>query len=149
VPFWLSRTRVITLRLWKMIGLFFQLEEVWLRSRPKSDIEEALHTLIVKSNKDIGDWRELRAKELATFYSKLHNEMPHVKVPSVVGLWFMIRNPFVGSFTRRYAQRIWERWYHYLWNPLKWIEVCLFEWVNGFRFLSQLLDDRNEPERTI
>lgn len=149
VPFWWSRLKVLTRRLRGIAGLFFQLEEVWLRSRPKSDIEEALHTILVKSNKDIRDWRDLKAKELATFYSRLHVEMPHIKVPSVVALWFRIRNPFVASFTRVYAQRIWEQWYLHLWNPLKWIEVWLFEWVNGFRFLSQLFGDRKEPERTI
>jgi len=149
LPFWWNRLRVLASRLRGIAGLFFQLEEVWLRSRPKSDIEDALHAIIVKSNKDIRDWRDLKAKELATFYSRLHVEMPHVKVPSVVTLWFRIRNPFVGSFTRRYAQRIWDRWYLYLWNPLKWIEVWLFEWVNGLRFLSQLLGDHKEPERMI
>jgi hypothetical protein len=149
VPFWWNRAKVLAVRVRKMVDLFFQLEEAWLRSRPKSEIEEALHAAIAKSNKDIRDWRDLRAKELATFYSRLHVEMPHVKVPSVVALWFRIRNPFAGAFTRRYAQRIWERWYLHFWNPLKWIEVWLFEWVNGFRFVSQLLDDRNEPERTI
>lgn len=149
LPFWWKRLRVLSGRLWGIGRLFFQLEEVWLRSRPKSDIEEALHAIIAKSNKDIRDWRDLKAKELAAFYSKLQVEMPHIKVPSVVSLWFRIRNPFVGAFTRRYAQRIWERWYLYVWNPLKWIEVWVFEWVNGFRFLSQLLGEHNEPERTI
>jgi hypothetical protein len=149
VPFWWNRIKVLSVRLWKMVELVFQLEDVWLRSRPKSDIEEALHAQMAKSNKDIHDWRDLRAKELATFYSRLHVEMPHIKVPSVVALWFRIRNPFMGAFTRRYAQRIWQRWYLYIWNPLKWVEVWLFEWVNGFRFVSQLLDDGNESERTI
>lgn len=57
-----------------------------------------------------------------------------MKTDSEAGLWFRIRNPFVGSFTRRNAQCIWERWYHCRGNPLKWIEAWLFEWVNGFRF---------------
>jgi hypothetical protein len=149
VPFWWNRTKVVAARLWKMVQLFFQLEDVWLRSRPKSDMEEALLAQIAKSNKNIRDWRDLKARELATFYSRLHVEMPHIKVPSVVALWFRIRNPFAGAFTRRYVQRIWQRWYLHLWNPLKWVEVWLFEWVNGFRFVSQLLDDGNEPERTM
>jgi radical SAM superfamily enzyme YgiQ (UPF0313 family) len=149
LPFWWNRAKVLVVRLRKMVSLFFQLEEVWLRSRPRSDIEEALHAQIAKSNKEIGDWRDLKAKELAAFYMRLHIEMPQVRVPSVVSLWFRIRNPFAGAFTRRYAQRIWERWYLHLWNPLKWIEVWLFEWVNGFRFLSQLLDDGHEAERSV
>jgi hypothetical protein len=149
LPFWWGRLKAIAKRVRGMANLFFQLEEVWLRSRPKSEIEEALYAQIAKSNRDIRDWRELRAKELATFYSKLNVEMPHIKVPSVVTLWFRKRNPFAGAFTRKYAQRIWERWYLYLWNPLKWIEVWLFEWVNGFRFLTQLLNDGNERDRTI
>ena len=36
---------------WGIVKLFFQLEEVWLRSRPKSKIEEALDELVVKNEK--------------------------------------------------------------------------------------------------
>jgi hypothetical protein len=45
-------------------------------------------------------------------------------------------------------QYIWRRWYLYLWNPLKWIEVWLFEWVNGLRFLGHLFGDGTEKKLT-
>ena len=131
--------KVLSFRLGGMVKLFFQLEEVWLRSRPKSNIEEALHDLISKTKHDIMDWRDLSTKELAAFYAKLSLEIPEMKVPSRVQLWFKKRNPFAGAFTREYVRRIWKRWYLYLWNPLKWAEVWLFEWVHGFRFLRHLL----------
>ncbi|MFH0991329.1 MAG: radical SAM protein [bacterium] len=148
VPFWLHRTKVLTIRLWDMVSLFFQLEEVWLRSRPKSNIEEALHDLISKTKQDIIDWRDLSTKELATFYEKLSLDMPELKVPSLVHLWFKKRNPFAGAFTRFYIQRIWKRWYRHLWNPLKWVEVWLFESVHGFRFLFHLLFEEIEKKPT-
>jgi hypothetical protein len=122
-----------------MAGLFFQLEEVWLRSREKSRIEESLHDMVSKTKQGIIDWRDLSTKELAAFYAKLSVEMPEIKVPSRVRLWFRKRNPFAGAFTRLYVDRIWRKWYLYLWNPLKWVEVWLFEFVHGFRFLSHLL----------
>jgi radical SAM superfamily enzyme YgiQ (UPF0313 family) len=146
VPYWLNRTKVLTLRLWSMVGLFFQLEEVWLRSRQKSGVEEALHEFISKTKKDVIDWRDLSTKELAAFYAELSLKMPEIKVPSLVRLWFRKRNPFAGAFTRSSVERTWHRWYLYLWNPLKWVEVWVFEWVHGFRFFSDLLYEEVEKE---
>lgn len=146
IPFWWKRLNVIALRLWGIVKLFFQLEEVWLRSRQKSRIEEALYEFTSKTKQGIIDWRDLSTKELAAFYAKLSLEMPDIKVPSIVHLWFRKRNPFAGAFTRLYAQRIWKRWYLYMWNPFKFVEVSLFEWVHGFRFLFHLLYEDMEKK---
>jgi hypothetical protein len=138
IPFWWSQFKTIAIRLWKIGGLYFQLEEVWLRSRPTGEIEEALQDLLAKTKRGINDWRDLKAKELVAVYQKLHVEMPHVKVPSVTSLWLRKRNPFANGNSRGYAQDIWRKWYRYVWNPLKWVEVWLFEWTNGLRFFFQL-----------
>ncbi len=145
-PFWWSRLKANAIRIRGIVQMFFQFEEVWLRSRPKSKIEEELHELIAKTKQGIADstsrvvdWRELKARELVAMYRKLHDRMPEVKVPSVVRLWLRKRNPFAASYTRAYAQRIWKRWYLHIWNPLKWIEVWLFEWFHGLRFLTYFL----------
>jgi hypothetical protein len=148
IPFWLRRSKVLARRIWGMVRLFFQLEEVWLQSRPKSKFEEALSELISKTKQDIVDWRDLSTRELAAFYAKLSIEMPEIKVPSVVRLWLKKRNPFAGAFSRAYIQRIWKRWYLYIWNPLKWVEVWLFEWVQGFRFTYHLLYEEAEQKQT-
>lgn len=66
-------------------------------------LEEALHEFVSKTKQGILDWRDLSAKELAAFYAKLFVEMPEIKVPSRVRLWFKKRNPFAGAFTRLYA----------------------------------------------
>ena len=139
IPFWWNRFRAISERLWGIGKLFFQLEEAWLRSRPKSKVEDALHELVVGTRKGVTDWRDLRARELAVLYRKLRDDMPDVKVPSTVQLWFRKHNPFIGAFTRSHVQRAWRQWYLHIWNPLKWVEVWLFEWVNGIRFLTHLL----------
>jgi hypothetical protein len=145
-PFWWGRLKTTALRLQGIVKLFFQLEEVWLRSRPKSKTEEALQELLAKTKQDIldstvrvVDWRDLKVKELVELHKKLHDQMPEIKVPSAVTLWLRKRNPFVASYTRAYAQRIWRRWYLHVWNPLKWIEVWMFEWLNGVRFLTHLI----------
>jgi len=138
-PFWWGRLKTAISRLRGIVRLFFQLEEVWLRSRPKSRVEESLQELIAKTKQGINDWRDLKAKELVALYERLHNEMPEVKVPSVAAVWIKKRNPFASAYSRTYAQRIWQRWYLHIWNPLKWAEVWVFEWVNGFRFLTHLL----------
>ena len=139
VPFWLGRIKTLTMRVAGLVKLFFQLEEVWLRSRPKSKVEEALEELIVKTRQDIHDWRELKARELIALYAMLHDQMPEVKIPSVVAVWIKKHNPFAGAYTRAYARRIWRRWYLHVWNPLTWVDVWMFEWVNGVRFLRHLL----------
>ncbi|MDH4069153.1 MAG: radical SAM protein [Ignavibacteria bacterium] len=139
VSFWWNRLRTIGRRLSGMVALFFELEEVWLRSRPKSKIEDALHDMIAQSKRDVVDWRELKARELAVFYRRLRNEIPSVKAPSVTALWLRKHNPFAGAYTRSYVRRVWRQWYLHIWNPVKWIEVVTFECVNGIRFLTHLL----------
>lgn len=146
VPYWLNRTKVLTLRVWKMAGLFLQLEEVWLRSRQRSGVEEALHELVSKKKKDVIDWRDLSTKELAAFYAELSLDMPDIKVPSLARLWFRKRNPFAGAFTRASIQRTWHRWYLYIWNPFKWVEVWLFEWAQGFQFFYHLFENETEKK---
>lgn len=138
-PFWLNRFTTINKRLWGIVKLFFQLEEVWLRSRPKSKVEDALHDLITNTKQDVIDWRALKASELVVLYRKLRDDMPEVKVPSLLHLWFRKHNPFAGAYTRSHVQRVWRHWYLHVWNPLKWVEVWVFEWVNGVRFLTHLL----------
>ncbi|HLF20628.1 MAG TPA: radical SAM protein [Bacteroidota bacterium] len=139
LPFWWGRFRHALSRIRGIISLFFQLEEVWLRSRPKTKVEEALLEQITKTKQDIIDWRDIKAKELVDLYRRLHDEMPEVKIPSAVGLWFKKQNPIAGVYTRSHFQRIWKRWYLHFWNPLKWAEVWLFESVNGLRFLRYFL----------
>jgi len=139
IPFWWKRAKTVTLRLTGLMKLFFQLEEVWLRSRPKSKIEEALEELIIRTKQDVHDWREIKTQELVQLYTVLHDQMPEVKIPSVMAVWIRKHNPFAGAYTRAYARRIWQEWYRYIWNPLKWVDVWMFEWVNGVRFLRHLL----------
>jgi hypothetical protein len=141
VPYWWGRLRFMTARLVGIVKLFFQLEEVWLRSRPKTRTEEALQEMITRTKQEIVDWRDIRGRELVELYRKLQEEMPEVKVPSVVTLWFRKRNPFAGSYTRAHVQRVWKRWYAHAWNPLKWVEMWIFEFVNGARFLTHLLNE--------
>jgi radical SAM superfamily enzyme YgiQ (UPF0313 family) len=138
-PFWLNRCKTVTLRLVGLVQLFVQLEEVWLRSRPKSKAEEALHELIASTKQGVHDWRELKARELVELYARIRNEIPEVRVPSLLSAWISKHNPLVRAHSRIYAQRIWRRWYVHVLNPLAWVGVWTFESVHGARFLAQLL----------
>jgi radical SAM superfamily enzyme YgiQ (UPF0313 family) len=139
VPFWWGRFLFASERLRGIIGLYFQLQEAWLRSRPKSRTEEALIELIVTAKNGIVDWRSLRAKELVGYYKKLQNEIPEINIPSIPMLWLMKKNPFHRVYTRSYFHNIWLQWYKHVWNPVKWFEVCMFEFVNGFRFITDFV----------
>ncbi len=141
IPFWLGEAKRAAVRIVGIVKLYLQFQEVWLRSRPKTKAEEALQELIAKTKGDIVDWRDIKTKELVTLYQKLRDDIPDVKIPSTLGLWLKKHNPLVSSFSRAYVARTWRQWYLHIWNPLKWIEVWLFEWFNGLRFVSHLLSE--------
>jgi radical SAM superfamily enzyme YgiQ (UPF0313 family) len=135
-PFWWGRFTTAVRRMRGIVGIYLQLQEVWLRSRPKGKTEEALLELIASTKKDIVDWRDLKAKELVGYYKKLQNDIPEIKIPSIPTMWLKKKNPFKGVYTRSYFHGIWKQWYKHVWNPVKWLEVTSFEFVNGIRFLT-------------
>jgi radical SAM superfamily enzyme YgiQ (UPF0313 family) len=138
LPFWRGRAVSAVKRLRGIAGMYLQLQEVWLRSRPKSKAEEALLKLISTSGKDISDWRDLKVKELAGYYRRLQNEIPDIKIPSIPALWLKKQNPFKSVYSRSYFQNIWLHWYKHVWNPFAWIQVWSFELMTGIRFLTKL-----------
>lgn len=146
VTFWWNQIRGTIHRLRGLLQLFLQFEEVWLQSRPRSRVEEALHDLIAQTKLDIldskrqaVDWRVLKASELHGYYKRLQRQMPEIHVPMTLTLWLRKHNPFVSSYSRAYFRQIEKRWYVHFWNPLIWVEVCIFEWFQGIRFLRHLL----------
>ena len=146
VPFWWRRLVFNGKRLRGIIGLYFQLQEVWLRSRPKSATEEALLELIAAAKKDVVDWRELKAKELIGYYRKLQQRAPDMKIPTIPMVWLMKKNPVKLVYTRSYFHRIWRQWYKHAWNPVKWFEACTFELVNGVRFFIDFTRKEKTPQ---
>ena len=136
IPFWWGRFASSLQKVKGIVGIYLQLQEVWLRSRPKSHTEEALIELIATTKKDIVDWRDLKAKELVGYYKKLQQEIPEIKIPSIPTLWLKKKNPFKFVYTRSYFHGVWKQWYKHVWNPVKWFEVWTFEFVNGARFLK-------------
>lgn len=146
LPFWWGRLRTAGYRIREIFNLYIQLQEVWLRSRPKLAKEEALFDLIVKTKQDIVDWRDLKAKELVGYYRKLQNEIPEIKIPSVPRIWLKKKNPFKTVYSRSYFQGIWQNWYKHIWNPVKWFEVWSFEFVNGIRFLTNFTKTAKESK---
>jgi hypothetical protein len=139
--FWMGRVKATGGRFWGLFKLFLELEEVWLQSRPRSRAEESIQECIARAKQGVTDWRDLKVRELLALYRALHEEMPDVKIPSGLALWLKKRNPFTGVFSRAHVQRTWRQWYRHVWNPLKWIEVWVFEGVNGMRFLRHLLTE--------
>ncbi len=134
--FWWGRFNASLQKIKGIAGIYLQLQEVWLRSRPKNQTEEALLDAIATTKKDIIDWRDLKAKELVGYYEKIQKEIPEIKIPSIPTLWLKKRNPFKSVYTRSYFHSIWKKWYVHFWNPVKWFEVGSFEIVNGIRFMK-------------
>lgn len=146
VPFWWGRFLSAARRLRGILGLYVQLQEAWLRSRPKSRTEEALFEMITSAKNDVVDWRDLRAKELIGFYRKLQHKIPEIHVPSLPRMWLMKKNPVKRVYTRSYFQNIWRNWYKHVWNPVKWVEVCTFEIVSAVRFFIDFTNKERTPQ---
>ena len=87
--------------------------------------------MLLKTRKDVVDWRDLKASELAVIRRKLRDEIPEVRVPSVVGLWFTMRYPFACAYTRLYVQRICREWLCSCLEPLEMgrgVVIRMVEW---------------------
>lgn len=138
LPFWFGRLRASFAKLHGLAKLYFQLQEVWLQSRPKSKAEEALDGLLARTKQGVVDWRQIKVRELVLLYRKLKDEVPDLRVPSPLALWCKKHNPLALTSSRTHVTAVWRHWYRHLWNPLKWVEVWLFECANGIRFLRHL-----------
>ncbi|MBI4417245.1 MAG: radical SAM protein [Ignavibacteriales bacterium] len=149
VPFWWKRLVSAGKRLRHIMGLYFQLQDVWLRSRPKPRTEEALLELIASARKDIADWRDLRARELVGYYRNLQQRVPEIHIPTIPRAWLMKKNPFKRVYTRSYFQNIWQNWYKHLWNPVKWVEIWTFEVVNAVRFFIDFMNKEKTPQKVL
>jgi hypothetical protein len=149
VPFWWKRLVSAGKRLRRIMGLYFQLQDVWLRSRPKPRTEEALLELIASARKDIADWRDLRARELVGYYRNLQQRVPEIHIPTIPRAWLMKKNPFKRVYTRSYFQNIWQNWYRHLWNPVKWVEIWTFEVVNAVRFFIDFMNKEKTPQKAL
>ncbi len=134
LPFWWGRARAAAYRLRELVKLYLQFQEVWLRSRPIPAAEERLTELVARARKGVVDWRLVKVSELRALYARFKAEVPEVRVPSSLALWFYKHNPFARVSSRTYISQVWCQWYRHLWNPLKWLQVCLFECFNGLQF---------------
>jgi hypothetical protein len=139
VPFWFGRARASIAKIRGMAKLYLKLQEVWLQSRPKGKVEESLNELLARTKQGVVDWRQVKTGELRQLYVKLRGEFPDLKVPSHLSLWLKKHNPFLPVSSRAYVTAAWRRWYLHVWNPLKWVEVWLFEGVNGLLFFKHLI----------
>lgn len=139
LPFWFGRARASFAKIRGLVKLYFQLQEVWLQSRPKSQVEESLEGLLARTKQGVVDWRQVKVRELQLLYHKLKDEVPNIKVPSTFTLWCRKHNPFTLASSRTHVTSMWRRWYVYVWNPLIWAKVWLFECCSGIRFLAHLM----------
>ncbi len=141
LPVFLVREALDLLRRGRVLmRLLRQFEEVWLRSRPKSRLEEELEALLAKTKQDVVDWQGVRTRELVAFYRELAEKVPELRTLNTTRLsvWLRKHNPFIAS-SRAHVDRIWREWYRHVLNPLRWVEVWVFEATLAVRFLSSFL----------
>ena len=101
---------------WK--NLAFEMEEVWLATRPRSPLEERVLSELANIEKKTAEWRNLRLSELQVLYrraaSYLHNSSSLRKnsnagIPSYFQLWLKKWNVFSDTltFTRSPMKQFW------------------------------------------
>jgi len=126
----------------RWIGLLFELEELWLQTHPRKDVERLVVEHLSKRYADVLQWRQLRQRQLQWAYQRAvafarrrkacaqHMVRRGQRVPSRLWLWLKQRNPFSTSLTwsRKPFERFWEeagtslrRGRLYRLNPLKLI----------------------------
>ncbi|MBI3996991.1 MAG: radical SAM protein [Candidatus Omnitrophica bacterium] len=146
-------------RLWPRVA--FEMEEVWLQTRPRSALEQRVVEELARIPVSARGWRRMRVAELQQAYRRamtaLHRSVPEelalrVTVPSRLRLWLVRVNPFAHSLTssRRSLTRFWRMCAHQVrhgrfdrldvsglaFNSLQ--EVTLFG-TFAFLFFSRLL----------
>ncbi len=117
-----------TLRGWVKLAL--EMEEVWLRTRPRSALEERVVFELAELQKRAAEWRSLRLTELELLYeraiaalraSSKGKDFLRLKIPSRIQLWFRKWNVFSDSltFTRVPMERFWRN----VWGLFKQGEI--------------------------
>ena len=106
------------IRLWPRLAL--EMEEVWLRTRPRSDLEQRVVEELQQYCRNVREWRDLRLAELQKTYaraalslktaSRSQPAWPNAAVPPRVWLWLKQQNPFFHSLTysRQPFQQFWQ-----------------------------------------
>ncbi|MBI2885133.1 MAG: radical SAM protein [Candidatus Omnitrophica bacterium] len=101
--------------------LAFEMEEVWLQTRPRSLMEQRVIGELKQIPSSVRGWRRMRASELQQAYRRaaqaLRDAVPHalpcvrLAVPTRLWLWLQRWNPCAQSLTwsRASLQRFWRR----------------------------------------
>ena len=104
-------------RLWPKLVL--EMEEVWLQTRPRSELEQRVVDELERRYADMKQWRDLRLAELQHVYRRAailfrrtaagRQARPRIAIPSRIRLWVKRQNPFSHSliYSRRSLQRFW------------------------------------------
>lgn len=104
-------------RLWPKLAL--EMEEVWLQTRQRSELEQRVVEELKKIPSSARGWRAVRVAELQRAYRRaaaaLRRKMPQASwpslgVPSAFRLWLRRWNPYACSltWTRRSLRRFWQ-----------------------------------------
>lgn len=105
------------LRLWTRLAL--EMEEVWLQTRPRSELERLVIQELKQRYAHMRQWRELRLTQLQQAYCRAvvrlkrrsrEKLVARQAIPSRAWLWVQQRNPFACSLThsRQSLQRRWQ-----------------------------------------
>lgn len=106
--------------------LIAEMEELWLRTRPRSALEKRVIEELIKRHAYTKQWRDLKLYELKTIYSFALcslikatldvNTLKKFNIPSLANLWLRQRNFFSLSLT--YSRKSFEEFWQATWKQI-------------------------------
>jgi hypothetical protein len=126
-----QRAKEVKTHLGSMIRLLFEMEEVWLQTRHRSEAEQRVVEELSKLRDAYG---RLKLADLQTAYLKAKSNFPSLRVPSKVQLFWTKWSPLVAPnnvlYTREDLKTFWgsvsERWSERKWFRLPVLRMPLY-----------------------
>jgi len=94
----------------KLLKLFLEMEELWLQTRRRGEIEVRVAAELEKLQGEFGKWRDIKVSEIYEAYQRVKARVPSVKVPSKLQLYLARLNLLSDkiTYTRRHLDYFWR-----------------------------------------
>jgi radical SAM superfamily enzyme YgiQ (UPF0313 family) len=91
------------------VKLFWEMEELWLQTRKRGEIEIRVAAEVEKLRGEFGRWRDIKVSEVHEAYQRVKAKIPSVKVPSRLQLYVARLNLLSDriTYTRQHLDHFW------------------------------------------
>ncbi len=92
------------------IKLFWEMEELWLQTRKRGEIEVRVAAEVENLRREFGKWRDIKVSEIHEAYQRVKAKIPTAKVPSKLQLYMARLNLLSDrvTYTRQHLDHFWR-----------------------------------------